>query len=74
MNENMQSLRAEREKLAEALANCERGAFPGSRAAREESRALRALAQFDAEHPEVIREIRRERDVALLAGKDEGGM
>ena len=70
----MQALIAEREKLAAALADCERGAFPGSREWREESSALRALAAFDAAHPEVLAEISRKHSASVLAGKDASGL
>lgn len=46
--------RGQREALTTALANCERGSFPGSVAWRRESAALKALADFDSAHPEVI--------------------
>mgnify|MGYP006895929344 FL=1 len=47
------SLVEQREVLAERLANCSRGAFPGSLAHKRESAALAALAAFDAANPSV---------------------
>lgn len=38
------------------------GAFPGSRAYAERSAALKDLAKFDQDHPEVLTEIRRRRE------------
>lgn len=52
---------AQRQALTSALADCERGAFPGSAAYQAESRALAALASFDARHPDVLRAIRSHR-------------
>lgn len=49
---------SERAKLANELANCESGAFPGSQEHREESYAIMALSRFDARHPEVLKSLR----------------
>jgi hypothetical protein len=54
------TLPGQREALAIALYNCESGAFPGSAAWRAERAAIRALAVFDAAHPEVIASIQAE--------------
>lgn len=61
------SPRGQRHALTARLDGCDRGAFPGSKAAREESAALAALAAFDAAHPEVLAEIRAEQAAALPA-------
>lgn len=44
---------AERVQLTTQVFNCEPGAFPGTAANRAESTAIKALAEFDAAHPEV---------------------
>ena len=63
-------LRAERKALTNRLANCDSGAFPGSREWRAERAAMDALAAFDAAHPEVLVAINAERSVKVLGSKD----
>ncbi len=48
------TLPGKRAALTTALADCERGAFPGSAAHKAESAALKALEVFDLAHPEVV--------------------
>lgn len=55
----MEELIKERQELAQDLFYCERGAFPGSEDWREENRCMSNLDKFDAEHPEVIAEIKK---------------
>jgi hypothetical protein len=69
-----ETLIEQRRDLTTSLSYCERGAFPGSRAWREEKAALDALAAFDAAHPEVIAEINRRHSEQTLGGKDIYGM
>ena len=52
--------RGERLALATALYNCERGAFPGSKAWQVERDAMRALQAFDDAHPEALAALRAE--------------
>lgn len=47
------SLVEQREVLTTRLANCSRGAFPGSLAHKRESAAIAALDAFDAANPSV---------------------
>jgi hypothetical protein len=47
------SLVEQREVLTTRLANCSRGAFPGSLAHKRESAAIAALEAFDAANPSV---------------------
>lgn len=56
--EGAPKLMAERTRLTTELANCEPGALPGTAAARAESAAIKALAAFDAAHPEVLASVR----------------
>ena len=56
----MAALRYERETLTGKLASCDRDAFPGSRAWARERDAIKALAAFDAAHPEVLAAINAE--------------
>jgi predicted phosphatase len=65
----MQKLIDQRKPLTDALANCERGAFPGSKEWLAESKALKALRAFDVANPEVHTEIMRKR-VAAPAGAE----
>lgn len=65
-------LREQRQKLTDNLANCEPGAFPGSREYAEESAAMKALADFDKQHPEVLADIRAERDARIDAANPTG--
>ncbi len=58
---DMETLIEERGELTEALADCDRGAFPGSKEEREETRCLIALDDFDNVHPEVSNELRQRR-------------
>ena len=53
----METLKSQRDELAMAMANTDPDAFPGSKAYSAASKAIKALAAFDAEHPEVIAEI-----------------
>ena len=55
----MEEMIAQRRTLTTELANCDRGACPGSNAARRQYAALDALAAFDAAHPEIKAEIGR---------------
>ena len=48
-----QTLAEQREVLTTRLANCSRGAFPGSAAHKRESAALAALEAFDLANPSV---------------------
>ena len=48
-----QTLAEQREVLTTRLANCSRGAFPGSLAHKRESAALAALEAFDLANPSV---------------------
>ena len=48
-----QTLAEQREVLTMRLANCSRGAFPGSAAHKRESAALAALEAFDLANPSV---------------------
>jgi len=48
-----QTLAEQREVLTTRLANCSRGAFPGSLAHKRESAAIAALEAFDAANPSV---------------------
>ena len=48
-----QTLAEQRELLTTRLANCSRGAFPGSLAHKRESAALAALEAFDLANPSV---------------------
>lgn len=48
-----QTLVEQREVLTARLANCSRGAFPGSAAHKRESAALAALEAFDVANPSV---------------------
>ena len=48
-----QTLAEQREVLTNRLANCSRGAFPGSAAHKRESAALAALEAFDLANPSV---------------------
>ena len=48
-----QTLAEQREVLTTRLANCSRGAFPGSAAHKRESAALAALEAFDIANPSV---------------------
>jgi hypothetical protein len=66
------SPRGQRERLTDELENCERGAFPGSAAAKREDLALAALALFDQAHPEVLAEIRREGRGKISTEADQG--
>jgi hypothetical protein len=68
------TLTEQRAELAEAVAATDTDAFPGSRAYMRYSRALKALADFDAAHPEVIAAIQREHDAETLDGKDVAGL
>lgn len=68
------ALTTKRNELADALSGCDRGAFPGSRAWRAEGEALKALAAFDAAHPDVIARIKSDHDSQVLANKDSGGL
>lgn len=56
------TLVAERNTLARALADCEPGAFPGSKAYRAESVAMKALGAFDLAHPEILGIVRAMRE------------
>lgn len=53
MSTTQTDLLAARRLLVDELSRCERGAFPGSRAAKREYAAMDALSAFDAAHPEV---------------------
>lgn len=55
------SLRDQRDDLASRLCDPGDMPFPGSREYREQVEIERALAAFDAAHPDVIAEIREER-------------
>ncbi len=61
------SLREQRKKITSALADCDRGCFPGSKGAEEESECIRALGKFDAEHPEVHQQIMDESQAKFFA-------
>lgn len=54
------SNRDARNELTRTLADCDRGAFPGSKAWLRETQAIKALVDFDATYPEVLASIRRE--------------
>lgn len=47
-----------RNAITNQLADCERGAFPGSTAWNAERAALASLVAFDVAHPEVIAALR----------------
>ena len=66
-DDTLATLIEQRGELTDALACCERGAFPGSREWRAENRAMMALSAFDAAHPEAIRELERRRFAAIDA-------
>ena len=55
MNEELKDTR---DDLVSDLANCNRGAFPGSKDSKKEIECMRALEAFDAAHPEVITAIK----------------
>jgi hypothetical protein len=50
--------------LADDLADCDRGAFPGSAAAAKENVAMAALAAFDAANPSI-------REIVLSLSRDD---
>ena len=54
----MSDLQATRKELTIELANCERGAFPGSKESRREFAAMMALEAFDTAHPEIVEALR----------------
>lgn len=68
------SPRGQRHALTSRLDDCDRGAYPGTKAAREESAALAALQAFDVAHPEVLAEIQAEHHERVLGGCDVGGL
>lgn len=68
------SPRGQRAALTDRLEACDRGAFPGTRAHREEGAALAALQAFDRAHPEVLAEIEAEHRERVLGGLDVGGL
>lgn len=57
------SPRGRRLALTQELARCTPGAYPGTEAWHRENAALKALAAFDDEHPEVLSEIGAERRI-----------
>ena len=64
----MTTLRAQRLILSDAEYNSYNpDAFPGSRAWKANNIAAQALAAFDAEHPEIIAEIKAEQAAARAA-------
>lgn len=63
----MTDLRYTRETLAGRLASCDRDGFPGSRAWSREREAIKALADFDAAHPEIIAAINAEHSARVAA-------
>lgn len=69
----MDEMIAERTKLAERMADLDTGAFPGSKAWMAYNAALKAVAAFDAAHPEVLAEINR-RHSAKFAHIDRSGV
>jgi len=64
---NIDELILQRAEFANAMADTDPTAFPGSRAARARSEAESILAAFDAAHPEVIREIRARKRAGITA-------
>lgn len=67
----MSNLRTEREALAQAESRSyDPDAFPGSARWMKNNNAARALAAFDAEHPEIVAELKAEKEAARKAKFD----
>lgn len=69
----LSELIAERQTLTDALADCERGARPGSKVWMMEKEAMKALSAFDKKHPEVVNAL-YDMDAAKLKGVDLAGI
>jgi hypothetical protein len=74
MSNDIEQLIAERKTLTDKLAECEAGAFPGTKAWMRENKAMLALGEFDKANPEVRKEIMRRKRQTALKGVDVEGL